>query len=174
MEHTTHTGIEFEFYHMKISSSAVEVAARSSHPSLLFLDQALPALCECDSKDCPSCHLLQQTTVLTDAVESTTRGSIAAQQTAHVGQVCQCSCHESNHVEQQLTHTHIVILSVISQLEHDTLYGALPSEVHDRVSHIIDLTCVEYEQAVCWLFEEFCIISPLDDGRLHVTQLGCT
>lgn len=39
----------------------------------------------------------------------------------------------------------LVILSVIGELQHTTPYGALPSEVHDRVLDVIKLTPLEYK-----------------------------
>jgi hypothetical protein len=39
----------------------------------------------------------------------------------------------------------MVILSVISKLEHRTPYGAVPSEVYDAVSAVIELMRLEYE-----------------------------
>ncbi|KAG2750136.1 hypothetical protein P692DRAFT_20874651 [Suillus brevipes Sb2] len=168
MDLTSNTGIEFELYQMKISSS-MEVAAKCSHLSPLFLDDALPALCECESEDCSFCSFRLQATVPADAADLTTCKSIIAPQLANSGHVCQCSCHKN--IDQSLTHTHIVILSVISQLEHRTPYGALLSEVQDRMCQIIELTCLEYMQALRWLLDEFYIISPLDDDRLQVTQL---
>jgi hypothetical protein len=159
MDLTSDTGIEVELYQMKISSS-MEVAAKFSHPSPLFLDDALPALCECESEDCSFYSFRLQATVPADAADLTTRKSIIAPQLANSGHVCQCSCHkvciilwltaldtnltDVQNIDQSLTHTHIVILSVISQLEHRTPYGALPSEVQDRVCQIIELTCLEY------------------------------
>lgn len=87
MDLTTDIGIKFKLYQMKISSS-MEVATKFCHPCPLFLDEALPALYECDSEDCSFCYFQQQAIVPADAADLTTQKSIIAQQVTDSGHIC--------------------------------------------------------------------------------------
>jgi hypothetical protein len=62
-----------------------------------------------------------------------------------IGYIAEVTDPQSDNADNMLTHTHIVILSIIAELEHSTPYGTLPSEVHACVTDITEVTAVEYK-----------------------------
>jgi hypothetical protein len=163
MDETTHTGIEIEFDHMTMLSSDVDLAINFSHLSPIFLDESLPPLCACDSDPCECPVVEAQSTQIANGVEMSTHACSLSENSDHIAHPCTCSCHEahimffpisyiaevtdpqSDNADDMLTHTHIVILSIIAELEHSTPYSTLPSEVHAHVTGITKVTAVEYK-----------------------------
>ncbi|KAG1841610.1 hypothetical protein C8R48DRAFT_781320 [Suillus tomentosus] len=177
MGENSHTGIEFELQRMSVSSWVADLAADSSHSPVFFLDRLSPSpppLCTCDSDPCTCSYLGQQNTtvIASEDVYPCIGGSIRFEQPVHNGRACQCPCHGAarDDVDHLLRRSVLVIFSVIAELQHTTPYGALSSEVHDRVLDVIKLTPLEYKEALHWLLEEYYVVSPLGDGRLQVTQ----
>ncbi|KIK37432.1 hypothetical protein CY34DRAFT_15701 [Suillus luteus UH-Slu-Lm8-n1] len=78
---------------------------------------------------------------------------------------CTCSCHDQQVTLYWSLYALTQHLSV-QQLQTQTPYGAMPSEVQVQVQQTINVAQSEYMHAMHLLFEEYYIASPLDDGHL--------
>ncbi|KAG2157199.1 hypothetical protein DEU56DRAFT_8512 [Suillus clintonianus] len=69
----------------------------------------------------------------------------------------------------QLTATQFAIVSSLSQLQGDNIYGVWITDVFERVIQVIGTTREEFSADIEWLLEEVYIVRPLDDGRIALT-----
>ncbi|KAG2080561.1 hypothetical protein BD769DRAFT_1399678 [Suillus cothurnatus] len=164
--HDNICSLEVELYHMSISSSMDNVLkSLSSHPSPIFLDQLEeshgqepPPLCQCGLEDC-TCSLHSQLDYKTcepprlhTYIPEDVSGPRPAVKTGG----------------EHLTAVQKVIILAVQELQSNTPYGAIASEVQQRVHEKIETTLAGYESALHWLVEESYVVSPLDDSRFIV------
>ncbi|KAG2124751.1 hypothetical protein BD769DRAFT_1669242 [Suillus cothurnatus] len=171
--HDNICSLEVELYHMSISSSTDDVLkSLSSHPSPIFLDQLEeshgqepPPLCQCGLEEC-TCSLHSQLDY--ETCEPPGLHTYIPEDVSGPRH-CSCKCHhQENTGGEHLTAVQKVIILAVQELQSNTPYGAIASEVHQRVHEKIETTLAEYESALHWLVEESYVMSPLDDGRLIV------